>query len=679
MGHIETGREDMEPRPFRDRHEAGRLLAASLAAYANRPDVLVLALPRGGVPVAYEVACALDAPLDVFVVRKLGVPGHEELAMGAVASGGVRVLNDQVVRALRIPDYVIDAVAAREQLELDRRERLYRGGRPPPDVRGKTVILVDDGLATGATMHAAITALRQLQPARIVVAVPTAAPDTCKALQAEVEEVICAITPEPFYAVGVWYEDFSQTTDDEVRDLLAWRQRPEVTPALHNPTETTLTEAILKAASPLTGAAHDYDPLLDLVGEARFVLLGEASHGTHEFYHERAQITERLIREKGFTAVAVEADWPDAYRVNRYVRGMSDDVDAVEALVDFRRFPTWMWRNTEVVEFVEWLRAHNDVQPPSAPKVGFYGLDLYSLHASMKAVLQYLRKVDPQAAERARARYACFDHFGEDTQVYGFVTGMGLAKSCEDEVISQLVELQQRAAEYAHRDGHVAEDELFSAEQNARLVKNAEAYYRSMFLEEVSSWNLRDRHMVETLEALVAHLSRQGGPAKVVVWAHNSHLGDARATAMGQRGELNVGQLVRERYGREAVLVGFTTHHGTVTAASDWGGPAERKRVRPAMTGSYEALFHAVQPSRFLLTWLGAEPIAERLREPRLERAIGVIYRPETERMSHYFRARLPEQFDAVLHFDETRAVEPLERTADWEAGEVPETFPFAV
>ena len=571
----------MELRPFRDRSEAGRLLAAKLAAYANRPDVLVLALPRGGVPVAYEVARALGAPLDVFLVRKLGVPGHEELAMGAVATGGVRVLNDQVVRALRIPDYVIDAVAAQEQQELARRERLYRGGRPPPDVRGRTVILVDDGLATGATMHAAIKALRQLQPARLVVAVPTAAPETCEALRAEVDEVICAITPEPFYAVGLWYEDFSQTTDEEVRDLLARRQHPEERQATPSTTDTTLMEAVRQSAHPLTGAAQDYDPLLDLVGEARFVLLGEASHGTHEFYHERAQITERLIKEKGFTAVAVEADWPDAYRVNRYVRGMSDDVDAIEALADFRRFPTWMWRNTDVVEFLEWLRAYNDALPPSATKIGFYGLDLYSLRASMKAVLHYLDKVDPDAAKRARARYACFDHFGEDTQVYGFMTASGLAKSCEEEVISQLVDLQRRAMEYARRDGHVAEDELFYAEQNARLVKNAEAYYRSMFLEEVSSWNLRDRHMVETLDALVAHLGRQGGRAKVVVWAHNSHLGDARATQMGQRGELNVGQLIRERYGREA-SAGRLHHasryrHGRLRLGGDG-----RAQARPA-------------------------------------------------------------------------------------------------
>jgi erythromycin esterase-like protein/predicted phosphoribosyltransferase len=674
----------MEPERFRNRNEAGRVLAKKLTAYANRPDVLVLALPRGGVPVAYEIARALGAPLDVFVVRKLGIPGYEELAMGAVATGGVRVLNDQIIQRLRIPKYVIDEVTAREQQELARRERLYRGGRPPPDVRVRTVILVDDGLATGATMRAAVMALRQLQPARIVVAIPAGSPDTCEELRAEVDEVICAITPEPFLAVGHWYEDFSQTTDEEVRGLIAQaRDANEARPArdtpVQNASETSLEDVVRNAAHPLTGGDGDYDPLIELIGEARFVLLGEASHGTHEFYSERARITKRLIEEKGFMAVAVEADWPDAYRVNRYVRGIGDDVDGEEALGDFRRFPRWMWRNTDVVEFVEWLRAHNDAQPQGGRKAGFYGLDLYSLHASIKAVTQYLERVDPDAARRARARYACFDHFGPDLQIYGFIAATDRSKSCREAVVTQLVELRRRAAEYARRDGQGEDDELFYAEQNARLVKNAEEYYRSMFFEDVSSWNLRDSHMVDTLEVLVAHLGRQAGPAKIVVWAHNSHLGDARATEMGQRGELNVGQLVREKFGRDAILVGFTTHHGTVTAASDWGGVAERKRVRSALPGSCEALFHAARAGRFLLALRSDGAIRDALHDPRLERAIGVIYRPETERMSHYFQARLPQQFDAVLHFDETRAVEPLEYTSEWEAGEVPETFPFAV
>jgi erythromycin esterase-like protein/predicted phosphoribosyltransferase len=673
LGRPRVAARDAPPSPFRDRIEAGRLLAAKLARYADRPDVIVLALPRGGVPVAYEVARALNAPLDVFVVRKLGVPGHEELAMGAVATGGVRVLNDRILEMLRIPPYVIDAVTAEEQEELKRRERLYRGGRPPPDVRGRTVILVDDGLATGATMQAAIEALRQLQPAHIVVAVPTASAETCEELKTKVDDVVCAITPEPFHAVGFWYRDFSQTTDEEVRELLG--RQPEPRQAGQEVTQPVV-QAIRGSARVLTGAEDDYDALLRRIGDARFVLLGEASHGTHEFYRERARITQRLIAEKGFSAVAVEADWPDAYRVNRYVRNASRDFDAKEALADFRRFPTWMWRNTDVVDFLEWLRAHNDALAPGAIRTGFYGLDLYSLRASMKAVLQYLEKVDPEAAKRARERYACFDRFGDDAHIYGLIAARDRTRSCKEEVVSQLVELQRRSAA---RGDQLADDELFYAEQNARLVKNAEEYYRSMFVEEVSSWNLRDRHMVETLEALVAHLIRQAGSAKVVVWAHNSHLGDARATEMGQRGELNVGQLVREKHGRDAVLVGFTTHRGTVTAASEWGAPAERKRVQPGLAGSYEAIFHAAQPTRFLLVWDDGDHATEGLREPRLERAIGVIYLPETERASHYFRARVTDQFDAVLHFDETRAVEPLEYTAEWDAGEVPETFPFAV
>ena len=648
----------VKPGLFRDRRDAGRLLAEKLAAYANRPDALVLALPRGGVPVAYEVARALGAPLDVFVVRKLGVPGYEELAMGAVATGGVRVLNDQLVERLGIPEQMIDAVAARELLA--RRERRYRGGRPPPDVRGRTVILVDDGLATGATMHAAIEALRQQKPTRIVVAVPTASPETCEEMKTKADDVICAITPAPFQAVGRWYQDFSQTTDEEVEALLSRRNVPDNSRVTEMPTaDGALIKALSETAYPLAGSARDYDPLVGRIGEARFALLGEASHGTHEFYCERAEITKRLITEKNFVAVAVEADWPDAYRLNRYVRGASDDVDAVEALADFRRFPTWMWRNKVVVEFIEWLRAYNDALPQGAEKVGFYGLDLYSLHASMKAVLRYLEKVDPEATKKARERYSCFDHFGEDTQAYGLMTRLNLSKSCEEEVVNQLIELQRRAGQFARSGGQFADDELFYAEQNARLVKNAEAYYRSVFLEEVSSWNLRDRHMAETLDALLRHLDRQAGRAKIAVWEHNSHLGDARATEMGQRGELNVGQLTREKYASEAVLVGFTTHHGTVTAASDWGKSAERKRVRPALSGSYEALFHAARRDRFLVILNDGDMMVQQLSVPRLERAIGVIYRPDTERQSHYFRARLPSQFDAVLHFDaDKRTVE---------------------
>jgi len=441
--------------------------------------------------------------------------------------------------------------------------------------------------------------------------------------------------------------------------------------------EALQIRSIRENAHAVTDSRRDYEPLMELVGNSRFTLLGEASHGTHDFYHTRAQITQWLIKEKGYSAVAVEADWPDAHRVNRYVQGRSDDADAVEALGSFKRFPTWMWRNTDVVEFVAWLREYNDDLPEGSRKVGFYGLDLYSLHASARAVLDFLDKVDPEAAQRARYRYACFEHFGEDTQAYGYAARFGLSKSCEDEVVNQLIEMQKRAADLANRDGHLDPDAFFIAEQNARLVANAERYYRSMFESQIGSWNLRDRHMVETLDALVNHLGARS--AKVALWAHNSHLGDARATQMGASGELNVGQLVRQRHGEDTVLVGFTTHTGTVTAASNWDGPAERKRVRAALSGSYESLFHAAGVSNFLLILRGATWLSGVLNQEMLERAIGVIYLPESERVSHYFQARLANQFDALIHLDETRAVEPLERTSQWEAGEFPETYPFAV
>ncbi len=658
---------------FHDRVDAGRQLADRLTHYAGRPHVIVLGLPRGGIPVAHEVATRLKAPLDVFLVRKLGVPGRPEFAMGAIAAGGIEVLSRDVIRDLGIPHALVEQVAVRERLELDRRDALYRGSRRPAPVRDRIVILVDDGVATGSTLEAAILALRQHAPARIVVAVPVGPRDTCARLARMADEVVCVSMPEPFTAVGLWYEEFTQTTDEEVQRLLA------PTPATETGTapapKRDAVAVVRERALPLKGDPAQYDALIAGIGDARVVLLGEATHGTHEFYRERAFITRRLIAEKGFTAVAVEADWPDAYRVNRFVRGSSGDEDAVQSLAGFGRFPTWMWRNADVLDFIGWMRSHNDALPADK-RAGFYGLDLYSLRTSMHAVLAYLDKVDPAGARRARHRYACFDQFGEEMQQYGYGASLGLHPSCEQAVVAQLLELHRQRLEYASRDGRVARDEFFSAEQNARLVTNAEAYYRTMFVGRADSWNLRDRHMVDTLQELMRFLDRSQPGARVVVWAHNSHLGDARATQMGDQGELNVGQLVRERYGAAAVLVGFTTHTGTVTAASEWDGPAHRKHVRPALSGSYERLFHEVNVPRFLLPLVSDLDLTSALAEPRLERAIGVLYRPETERASHYFRARLPEQFDYVLHFDETRAVEPLERNALWEAGEVAETYP---
>ena len=440
---------------------------------------------------------------------------------------------------------------------------------------------------------------------------------------------------------------------------------------------TALLAGLRQHLQPLAGDARQYDGLLDLIGRARFALLGEASHGTHEFYRERAEITKRLITEKGFTAVAVEADWPDAWRVNRYVRGLSDDADADAALSGFQRFPAWMWRNTVVRDFVEWLRDYNTGLSPLR-QVGFYGLDLYSLFTSIQAVLTYLDEVDPQAARRARYRYACFDHAAEDSQAYGYAASFGLKASCEDEVVQQLREMNRRAAEVSLTPG-LERDEAFYAQQNARLVRNAEEYYRTMFHGRVSSWNLRDSHMAETLYALDHHLNTTGAPPRIALWAHNSHLGDASATEMGERGEWNVGQLVRERYADDAVLVGFSTHRGWVTAASNWHELPQRKRVREGLPSSWEDVFHHAGTNRFLLPLRDDAALRSLVTSQRLQRAIGVIYRPDTERQSHYFYTHLAQQFDTVIHIDETSTVEPLDVGQVWIDGEAPETFPSGI
>lgn len=434
------------------------------------------------------------------------------------------------------------------------------------------------------------------------------------------------------------------------------------------------------AAYPLLDDA-DYARVVEFAADAKLVLLGEATHGTHDFYAARARITRKLIEEHGFSAVAIEGDWPDAWRVNRYVHGGGPPGgDAADALAGFARFPTWMWRNTAVEAFVMWLRGHNATIGRAEHRAGFYGLDLYSLHASMRAVVAYLEKHDAAAAAAARRSYACFEQFGPEPETYAWAARRLGGETCEEAVTRELVALRQQRVRLLEGDGTAEADEFFHAEQNARVARNAEEYYREMTRGHVASWNRRDEHMAETLEQLIAHLRQRGTSAKVVVWAHNSHLGDARATEMGEQGELNLGQLVRERIDANARLIGFTTYSGTVIAASDWEGGSERKRVRPALEGSYEAWFHETGKPRFFLPLAKGSKVHEALSRPRLERAIGVIYRPDTERQSHYFRARLAEQFDAVIHFDESNAVEPLAGAVEiLPRDEVPETFPFGV
>lgn len=438
--------------------------------------------------------------------------------------------------------------------------------------------------------------------------------------------------------------------------------------------DTHVAPTLARAIVPLGGNARDHDALFAAIGDAPIVLIGEATHGTHEFYQLRAELTKRLILERGFTAVCIEGDWPDAYRVNRYVRAAGDDARAADSLAGFTRFPGWMWRNTVVLDFIGWLREYND-GCGNRPKTGFYGLDLYSMYASIDAVLNYLDRVDPATAARAREHYSCLAPYAPHPERYG-IAALDLDASCREDVVGALLEIQRHAASYARMDGQVAADQYFYAEQNARIVARAERYYRAMIDASVSTWNLRDAHMADTLERLMAHLARTQGVTKAVVWAHNSHVGDAGATSMRGRAETNIGEILRRAYGNACFSIGMTTYAGTVTAASDWHAPEERKIVRPARDDSYEGLFHSLGVTRFLLPLRPHRPLLDGLPPRRRERAIGVVYRPESELASHYFTAELLRQFDAVYHYDVTRALEPLERGQSWISGEVPESYP---
>jgi protein-L-isoaspartate(D-aspartate) O-methyltransferase len=435
------------------------------------------------------------------------------------------------------------------------------------------------------------------------------------------------------------------------------------------PREETLARDLAEAAESFPGIEQaDLNPLLKRIGSARVVLLGEATHGTSEFYRMRERITRDLIIERGFSFVAIEADWPDAARVDHYVRHFRYPPSEWTA---FARFPTWMWRNTEVRDFVNWLRSHNGTVEKNK-RVAFHGLDLYSLYDSIRSVLNYLDEIDPASAKVARERYGCLTPWQRDPATYGHAALTGSYPICEADVVRALTDLLAKRQAYAEHDG----ERFLDAEQNARLVANAERYYRVMYYGSRASWNLRDNHMFETLKNLLAF---HGADSKAVVWAHNSHVGDAGATEMADRGEYNIGELCRKEFGDKAYLIGFGTHCGTVAAASDWDGPMEIKDIRPSLAESYEHLCHASGQARFMLGLRGRTDGLcglTGLGKERLERAIGVIYRPDTETASHYFRAHLPQQFDEYIWFDETRAVTPLDTT---ELKGLPDTYPFGI
>ncbi len=411
-----------------------------------------------------------------------------------------------------------------------------------------------------------------------------------------------------------------------------------------------------------------YENILNEIGNAQIVLLGEATHGTKEFYEMRAEISKKLITEKNFNAITIEGDWPDAYQINNFI---TDDnfSDPKESLSVFNRFPTWMWQNTEILKLIIWLK---DFNKEKKEKINFFGLDLYSMYKSVDVIISYLEKVDAKAADEAKYYYSCFEQFRRDPQAYGYYVFSQLSESCQNEVIQELKNLENLQWKLI-KEKKISQDDSFYLMQNAKVVKNSEIYYRSLYINEVNNWNLRDSHMMETLEEIIKYYNKKGiKKPKIIVWAHNSHIGNSAFTQMSLQEEFNIGQLVKEKFNNNSFSLGFTTYNGTVSAASNWDNPVERKIIRNALPESYEFLFHQIGIANFLLILNEKNLIPKNL----LERAIGVVYMPQTERMSHYFYADLENQFDAVIHCDKTTALEPLEKTSKWIDGEVPETYP---
>ncbi|SDZ06922.1 Erythromycin esterase homolog [Jannaschia faecimaris] len=878
---------------FEDRADAGRQLGEILAKMElDRP--LIYALPRGGVPVAVEIAKRIGAPLDLLMVRKIGAPRNPEVALGAIVEGATHefVVNEDVRRMSGADETYVSKAVADQRAELERRRKRYLGDRARLDPEGRCVIVVDDGLATGATMKAALIGLKRGKPARIVVALPVAPKPALDEISGQSDDVVCLKPVTAFRGVGGFYRDFRQLSDEETVALLCQvpsdsirtakaratgthKRNVEIPPLglpgdltvppdprgivifahgsgssrrsprnvyvadklnangfatllfdLLSPEEgknrrnvfdiplladrvveasmwvtsepdledlptglfgaSTGAGAALVAAAELKGrvaavvsrggrpdlakdflsrvrsptllivgsldrdviplnekalaalrcpkeleivpgASHLFEergtlddavdlaatwfrthlraqvpaqlgpvpptgvrsprsilraaavPLstiddptfadaFDRFGSKRVVLLGEASHGTTEFYRARAAITRRLIEDHGFSIVAVEADWPDAAAVDRHIRHKPHSAMKTPP---FARFPTWMWRNVEFDAFTRNLRQYNGARAMEE-RVAFYGLDLYNMNASIAAVLSYLDRVDEGAATVARSRYGCLSEWVHDPAAYGRAALTQGFSLCEEPVTRILMDLLKKQLDYAARDG----DLFFDATQNARLVANAERYYRMMYYGSQVSWNLRDKHMFHTLRQILNHAGPSG---KAVVWAHNSHIGDARHTDMGRvRGELNIGQLCREEYGDETALIGFGTASGTVAAASEWDAPMQIKTVRPPRPDSYESLCQDVDLERFVWDFgrSGVTDLRRVLSKPRLQRYIGVIYRPETERASHYSYATLPEQYDAFVWFNRTHAVTPLPTLTNTIEDE---TYPFGL
>jgi len=659
---------------YKDRKDAALKLIPLLEKY-KKEDCIVLAVPRGGVPIGYYIANQYDFPLELLLTKKIGHPLNSEVAIGAVS------LEDSIVDYYpNIPQKYIDTEIQRLRKFLKEKHKKFMGDRKTINLKGKTAIIVDDGIATGNTLLLAIQMIRKKNPNKIVVVVPVAPEDVAKRISKEVEELICPLITNDFNGVGSFYADFSEVTDEEVINY--WNRistpRNKVnsssTASLKNINHPTLDTVDLRKLitnnSILLKNEKSLLELVDKIGDAKYVLLGEASHGTHEYYTWRTQISKMLIEKKGFSFIAVEGDWPDCYRLNRYIKNYEDSgKTAYEVLHSFSRWPTWMWANWETVALAEWLREHNDKMLDTSNKIGFYGLDVYSLWESFDSIIQYLDRKDPVTKKTAINALNCFEPYkeGEGSQ-YAKASRM-VPDLCENEVVDLLSKIRRNMPIY-----NTDKEAVLNVGQNAQVIVNAERYYRTMINAGPDSWNIRDLHMVQTLDTL---MDFHGPNSKGIIWEHNTHIGDARATDMAKEGIINVGQVVRQNNKEEDVYtIGFGSYQGNVTAGRSWNDVMQTMKVPEAVKGSWEYELHQLNAKDRVIFM--TDEMKQKLGKKYFgHRAIGVVYRPKYEFFGNYVPSIMPNRYDAFMYLDTTSALHPLHIKPD--GHQLSETYPFGV